>query len=213
MKKKNIILLSMARCGMSWVGEILSQIHERLYGDKLTINYELDRRLVSNNLLKGWTGVYEIDPKILLDLGYDKVIIIKRKLETLIEAHAKYHGYLENYGSLENMKKERSAFFDRIKLAYKMLYEQELDDPRILIVNLEQLNNYTYSAFEKIIDFLEFKLSFIQKVKLFLRILRNKVKPFIIPTNPKNRNWDIFSAMLPIDHELCNRLKYMQKIE
>lgn len=208
----NVILLSMRRCGMSWVGEILSQIHKTFYGKELTINYEEDRSLVSRNLIKGWTGVYEIDPKVLLNLGYDKILIIKRDLETMKEAHAFYHGYQEMYGSLEDMKKDRSSFFERIELAHKLLYDQNLNDPRILIISLEDLNNYSYSTFNEIIDFLEFNLSFIQKIKFFIRVMRNKIKPFIIPINPTDRNWNIYSTILPKGYELCERLEYLEKI-
>jgi len=198
---------------MSWVGEIISQIHKTFYGTSLDIIYESPRGLTSRNLLKGWHGVYEIDPKVLLNLGYDKILIIKRDLDKIKEAHAFYHGYMEIYGSLENMEKERPAFFERIELAHKLLYDQNLNDPRIFIVNLEDLNNYTYSTFKEIIEFLDFKLSLKQKIKLFIRILRNKINPFVIPINPKERNWNIYSTLLPKGQELCERLKYLEKIE
>ncbi|KKK95589.1 hypothetical protein LCGC14_2671290, partial [marine sediment metagenome] len=86
-------------------------------------------------------------------------------------------------------------------------------DKRILIVNLEDLNNYTHATFNDIIEFLEFKLSFIQKIRFFLRVLRNKIMPFVIATNPTERNWNIYSASLPKGQELCNRLKYLKKIK
>lgn len=195
------------------MGETIAQIYERLYGKPLKINYEKDRGKVSHNLIEGFTGVYDIDPKILLDLGYDKVLIIKRELETMKKVHAHYQGYLEQYGSYENMQKERPAFFEKIELYHKLLYDQNLNDSRVLIVNLEDLNNFTYASFDEIIKFLEFKLSFIQKIKFFSRVLRNKIMPFVIATNPDERNWNIHSAMLPKGTELCQRLKYLKKIE
>ena len=211
----NIILLSTKRCGMSWIGSVISQIYERLYGTPLEINYENDRVLISKNLVSGWHGVYDIDPKILLDLGYDKILIIKRELETLKEAHALYNGYLEIYDSLEKMKEERPAFFEKIELYYKLLYEQEdvINDPRVLLISLEDLNNYSYSTFNEIIEFLDFKLSFKQKIKLFLRIMKNKIYPFIIPINPTNRNWELYSTLLPKGYELCKRLVFLKKFQ
>ncbi len=209
----NVIFLSMGRCGVSWVGETISQIHERLFGKPLDIKYENDRAKISNNLVEGWHSVYNIDPKILLDLGYDRIFIIKRELETMKKVHAHYHGYMELYGNLENMKHDRPGFFEKIELYHKLLYGQNLNDPRVLIVNLEDLNNYTYASFNEIIKFLEFKLSFIQKIKLFLRVLRDKIRPFVIATNPTERNWNIYSASLPKGQELCKRLKYLNKIE
>ncbi len=209
----NVVILSMQRCGISWIFETISQIHERLFGEPLEINYEKERSIVSRNLLEGYTGVYDIDPKVLLALGYNKILIIKRDLETMKRVHAHYQGYMEKYGSLERMKEERPAFFERIELQYNLLYNQNLNNKRILIVNLSDLNNYTHSTFNEIIKFLEFKLSFIQKIKLFLRVLKDKIRPFVIATNPDERNWNIYSASLPKGQELCNRLNYLKKIE
>ena len=64
----NVVILSMQRCGMSWVGGVISLIHERLYGEPLHINYENNRVAVSNRLVEGWSGFYNIDPTILLRL-------------------------------------------------------------------------------------------------------------------------------------------------
>lgn len=211
----NVIILSMKRCGVSWVGEVLAQLYKQLYGKELYINYESDRAKVSRNVLEGWTGVYDIDPQILLKLGYDKVLIVKRDLETMKEAHAHYHGYKEMYGTLDNMKESRPAFFEVIELYHDLLYNQEevKNNPKVLIVSLENLNNYTHSTFNEIVEFLDFKLSFKQKIKMFVRILKNQISPFVIATNPKERNWNIYSALLPKGHELCNRLKYLEKSE
>lgn len=212
MKKQNVVILSMQRCGMSWVGGVISLIHERLYGEPLHIIYEDNRAEVSNRLVEGWNGVYNIDPTILLKLGYDKILIIKRELDTLKEVHAHYHGYQEIYKSLEDMKDKRSCFFEKIELYYDLLYNQSeiINNSKILMVNLENLNNYTYSTFNEIIEFLDFKLSFKQKIKFFLRVLKNKVFPFVIPINSNERNWDIYSSLLPKNQELCERLKYLE---
>lgn len=214
MKTKNVIILSMRRCGVSWVMETISQIHKRLFGKPLRIIYEKNRALISNNLIKGYTGVYDIDPKVLLDLGYDKILIIKRKLETIKYAHAKYHGYQELYETYESMLLERPAFFEKIELYHKLLYEQKevINNPKVLFISLENLNNYTHSTFNEIIDFLEFKMNIIQKIKFFLQVLRNKVQPLVIATNPTERDWDIYSALLPKGHKLCNRLEFLKKI-
>lgn len=213
----NVIILSMRRCGVSWIGEVLSQVHKRLYGKELKINYEKDRAKVSRTLLKGFTGVYDVDPKVLLKLGYDKILIVKRDLNAMKKAHAKYHGYLELYENLENMIRIRPCFFEKIELYHKLLYDQEeiKNDPKVLIVSLEDLNSYTYSTFNEIIKFLDFKLNLIQKVKLFLRVLKydSNMNPFVIATNPIERDWNVFSALLPKGHGLCDRLNYLQKIE
>lgn len=209
----NVVILSMWRCGVSWTGDVIKDIYERLYGKELKIHYENNRAIVSHKLVKGWSNVYDVDPRVLLYLGYDKIIIIKRDLETMELEHAKYKGYLEQYDSLEQMRLIRPGFFERIRLQYDLIYNQEINDPRVLIVSLEDLNNHTHDTFNEIIEFLEFKMSLKQKIKLFIRILRNKVKPFVVPINPDNRNWSVYSGMLPKGTELCNRLKYMNKIQ
>jgi len=208
----NVIILSMKRCGISWLGDIIKDIYMRLYNKELKINYENDRIETTHTLLKGWNHVCDVDPKVLLQLGYDKVLIVKRDLETMKLAHAKFHGYLESYKSYEAMQQEREGFFQRIEMTHKLLYDQELNDPRVLIVRLEDLNNYTYATFTEIIEFLEFKLTFKQKIKFFLRVLKNKIKPFVIACNPTERNWDVFSALLSKGTDLCNRLQYIEKI-
>ncbi len=149
MREKNVIFLSMRRCGVSWVGDTIKLIYKNLYGKDLKIHYENDRDLISNNLVKGWNGTYNIDPNILLNLGYDKIIIIKRDLDDLKQEYAYYHGYLEMYGTLDNMKEKRPAFFEVIELYYKLIYEQNLEDPRVLIVDLKDLNITLIVHFKK----------------------------------------------------------------
>lgn len=211
----NVVILSMPRCGVSWIGEVLSQLHERLFGIPLEITYEKDRAKVSRTLVKGITGVYNIDPTVLLNLGYDKIIIIKRELENLKKAQAHYHGYQEQYGTYENMVEARPGFFEKIELYYELLYEQEnvLQNPRVLLVSLEDLNNYTYSCFKEIMDFLGFKLSLKNKIKFILRVLKDNIRPFIVATNPLERDWNIYSALLPKGHALCARLQFLEKIQ
>jgi hypothetical protein len=209
----NVVILSMWRCGISWIGDTIKEIYRRMYGKELKINYENNRPLISHNLVEGWHNVYDIDPKVLLALGYDKVLVIKRELETMELEHAKYKGYLEQYDSYEDMKVIRPAFFERIRLQYDLIYNQDIEDKRMKIISLEDLNHYAHAYFNEIMEFFEFKMNLWQKIKFFLRVLRNKVKPFVIPVNVPNRNWSVYSGILPKGTELCNRLKYMNKIQ
>ena len=103
----------------------------------------------------------------------------------------------------------------KIELYHSLLYDQEeiKNNPKVLIVSLEDLNNYTYSTFNEIIEFFNFKLSFRQKLGLFSRVLKDTIKPFVVATNPKERNWNIYSALLPKGHEVCERLQFLKKIE
>ena len=210
----NVVILSMGRCGISWAMDTIKKIYSRLYGKELTIDYEADRVEISNTLVKGWHSIYNVDPMELLKRGYDKILIVRRPLETMKYEHAKFYGYLEHYTSYEHMQQEREGFFEVIELYWKLIYTQTevLQDPRVLMVDLKDLNNYTYSTFEEIIEFLEFKLTIMQKIRLFFRILRDKINPFVIACKPTQRNWDVYSAQLPRGHELCNRLQFIEKI-
>lgn len=209
----NVVILCMARCGSDWVGDIIKYIYERLYGKELKIHYENDRGLISNEVVEGWHNIYNVDPKILLKLGYDKILIIKRPLEVMKQVHALHHGYIEEYESYEHMQRERPGFFKKIELYHDLIYNQQLDPEKVLIVNLEDLNKYTHSIFEEIINFLGFKLSLLQKIKLLFRILRNKVRPFVVPCKAVERDWEVYSTMLPKGHEVCDRLKIIEKLK
>jgi len=202
----------MPRCGCSWVMETLKKIYKIMHGKDLRVHYEVNRSLASNHLLSGINVVYDIDPKILLNLGYDKILIIKRDKENLEKSMAIYHGYQENYGTLENMKIERPGFFQKFDLLYDLIYNQNINDSRILIVSLEDLNNHVHEMFNKIIDFLEFKMTFRQKMRLFYHFIRNKIKPLVIPVHPPERDFEIYSTILSKEQKLCNRLQYLQKI-
>jgi len=209
----NVVILSMRRCGISWIFDAIKKIHVQLHGKTLDFQYENDRELISNNLIPGIHQIYDVDPQVLLNLGYDKIIAIKRELEIMKIEHAKYYGYLETHDSYEVMQEQRPAFFEKIRLYYELLYEQEIHDERYKVFSLEDFNNYTYSTFEELYDFLEFKFSFIQKIKFIIRVFKNHVRPFMLPIVPKDRNWSLYSAMLPRGHVLCNRLEYMKQLE
>lgn len=212
-KVKNVIFLSMRRCGISWICEILKKLYFIYHGKALEIVYEADRALISHQLVRGYHSVHDIDPNVLLNVGYDRVIAIKRELETMKHAHAQYHGYLEQYENYEQMKELRPGFFERIEMQYRLLYQQEIKNERFKILDLADFNNHCHASFNELIEFLGFKFTFTRKIKLFMNILRNKVTPLIIPVKPTERNWEIYSSLLKKDFPLCNRLTFMKKIE
>jgi hypothetical protein len=204
----NVIFLSMNRCGVSWLGEILKDLYHQCKGKPLEIKYEVSRERASRECLKGWNTVYDIEPQILLNLGYDKILILQRGLEAMEEAHTVYHGYQEIYDTIDQMKRERPAFFERIRLQYQLLYERTPESERILKVSLEDLNNHTIHEFRKITDFLGIKMSFWRKLIL---LFTNKLQPILVPVKPE-RDWEVYSTPLPSEYELCNRLQYLKKI-
>jgi len=112
------------------------------------------------------------------------------------------------------MKEGRPAFFERIELQHALLYDQDIQDERLKIFSLEDFNNQPHETFTELVEFLQFKLTFKQKITLFFRILRNKVNPLIVPCNPTERDWDVYSAFsLGGSNKLCERLKYLKQLK
>lgn len=200
----NLMILSRMRCGSSWVGKVLSDTHEVLKGKPIEWGYERFRPLASKTLLKGFNSVHDVDPKILLNLGYT-VICIERDLETMKRVHALFFGYADERG-YESLLQERPAFFEKIELYHKLLYGQNIKHKRYLQVRLEDLNNYTSDTFKEIIDFLGWKMSFRQKIKFLIK----KRNILIVATAPPERNWEIYSDFLAKGHEVCPRLKQIE---
>lgn len=196
----NIMVVSLERCGISWIGKTLSDIHEDMFGIAIEWNYEVSKVMATRNrfpIMEGWNSVYDVDPQILVDRGYDRVLIIQRDLEELLRAQKLYcydEIMLSDKG-LINTHHEK-VLERRIKEYWDLLYGKNINHQKCLKVRLEDLNNYTVATFEKIFDFLNFP---------------EVGRPKIIPVSPPNRNWEAYSSILPQGHQLCKRLDRIEK--
>lgn len=189
-KDMNIIVVSTERCGISWVCKIISEIHEKMFGTCPEWNYEISRvdaRKKHLPLPQGWNTVYNIDPQKLVDRDYDRVLIIQRDLKELLKAQIIYWHNELSYIGLDN-----ESLLEKTKRYWNLVYGKKISSPKCLRIRLEDLNNYTVSTFNEILDFLNFP-SF--------------SRPVLIPISPPNRNWEAYSSVLPKGHNLFKRLE------
>lgn len=229
MNPKNLMLVSMERSGNSWMGAVISEIHQGIYGGEIPKWYHEISRVYAVDpkypMPEGWCSVYDVDPQELLDRGYDKIIVLERNLETVERAFFMYHDMPYSEG-LERYPE----YFESIRKYWNIVHKERIDDPRIHYVHLDDLNNHTFDAFNKIFDFLGYP----KKVKAHdtMSWCRNynekdsmceyqecghcltfepKVqRGLVVPVNPPDRNWQCFSDFLPIGHPVSDTLKMIQ---
>ena len=82
----NVIILSRETGGGSMVGAIISQMHYAFTREKIFWNYEISRLMAIDpdyNFPKGFCLVYYVNPLDLLKRVYDKIIILKRDIESI----------------------------------------------------------------------------------------------------------------------------------
>lgn len=195
----DVMVVSMERCAISWIGKEISRTHEDMFGIPIEWHYEVSRLMASRErfpIMKGWSGVYNIDPQILVDKGYDKVLIIQRDLDTLIQVQKLYNHEEIMLNNQEINQHHERVFINNIEKTWNLVYGKEINHRRCLKVRLEDLNNYTVDTFKEVFDFLNFP---------------EHGRPHILPTTPENRNWEAYSSILPKGHELCSRLKRIEK--
>jgi hypothetical protein len=203
-----ILLISMERSGSSWVGAHMSIEHMKVYGKMPLWNHECDRRyavfkrvktedgIVTIETPEGWTSVYEVNPKEALEKDFDKVILLQKDLESLKTDICKYN-HPEKWLKEQETGVE-DEFFGRLRKAierdWNMMFNQEIDDPRLYKFALEDLNNFTEWEWDKLLDFLEFPE-------------RSRCHSFAV-----NRNWQVYSDVLPTGMKICPRLRQLQDI-
>ena len=189
----NVMFVSMDRCGISWIIRILSKVHEMMFNCPIDFTLEISRKISINpsyKFPKGWISVYDVEPEELLKCGYDKVVSIQRPFQTLCRVYALYY---KNDIPFEECLKQEPLYFEQIKKYYKKVYGNidKITDPRYKNFLLDDLNNYTNSTFNELMDFLEFP---------------KEGRPLLFPVNPPERNWQSYSSVLKSNEELGSRL-------
>lgn len=189
----NVAIVSMQRCGISWVVRELNMLHERIFGESIKFFPEVSFVEATRTrfpVIKGWIWVFDVNPLDLLrtkDNGekYDRVLIVKRKLKTIMTVHEIY--YPEDLS--EDQKVKWRAKDEKI---YDKVYNQEINDPRCMTVNLEDLNNYTVNTFNELMDFLNYP---------------EYERPIIAPILAPERNSEAYSSILTKGQPLIKRLE------
>lgn len=198
-REKNIIIVSMERSGSNWVAAIISEVYQAITGNLIKWNHEISRVWAIDDkyeLPQGWNSVYDVKPSELLKRGYDKIIVLERNLETLKRVYwtsqRLIHGDLSYEIGIKD--KRYSWFFKTIEDYWNEGYNDPIVDERIIRVDLDDLNNYTFNTFNELFDFLEFP----------------KNRPILIPVNPPERNWQCFSDLLAKGHRPSDSLKSIE---
>ena len=205
----NVILSSVEKVGVSWVCYFIAMIYGVMYGKKKVWNERVSRLAASNpdyTTPKGWNTVEYVPIKDLIKKPYDKIILLQRKLDSEKEAMLYYYYNSQLYVLPETVKPtldykkdkenpEYADWFERIEAYYDRVYA-EVDDKRVLRIYLEDLNNYTVSTFNEILDFLEFK---------------KEDRPFLIPVNTPERVWGAFSSVYQKGDLINDRLVGIHK--
>lgn len=194
--EQNILMVSMERTGNSWVAAHISIAHEEMYGILPKWYHESSRvrcerpTTTRPDIPKGWVSVYDVDMTKILKRDYDKIILLRKDYDSLCKDL-----WLYNHPD----KTEDDEFMVRLRANVKRYWDRmfsvEFDDPRVFKTSIEDLNNFTYFEFNRLLDFLEFP-----------RAGRNHV----MAVNP-SRNWQVYSDVLPIGYPLCSRLHTIQE--
>ena len=186
----NVIFVSMGRCGISWIIRVISQIHSIMFGFPIDFHVEISHVIATRDRFpvpEGWSCVYDVDPQILVNRGYDKVIIVQREYETMRKVHTIYEDIHERNQTL--LRK-----FDKI---YEKVYGKQIDHPNCMKVNLEDLNAYTVAIFEELLEFLNFP---------------ETGRPVIVPVKPSERKWEVYSSILKKGRKVNKRLQEIDKL-
>ena len=189
----NVMIVSMSRCGISWVVRELNMLHEKTFGKSISLRAEkvsmVEVTRTRFPVVKGWNNIYDVNPLDVLktkDNGekYDRVLIVKRKWETISKVHEIYYpDYLS--------EAQKVIWREKDKKMYDLVYGQEIDDPRCLMINLEDVNNYTVDTYNELMDFFNFP---------------SESRPIIAPILAPERNSEAYSSILKKGQPLIERL-------
>lgn len=151
-----------------------------MFNEPLFIDYEasyFEATRFRRPLLKGWNDVIAADPKILLDRGYDKVIVFTRDLYESCKAQALYFRGAKTQEDYKKLLENEPRFFRNIMKKWKRL-NKRIDDPRIFYTSIDEWNNRTLQTYNRLLDFLEFpkKVSLELNGKYYI-----KTRPLLAP--------------------------------
>jgi len=179
----NILIVHSDRCGVSWFVRVISLIYEQMYGTLKKWNVLISRLMAAHPdyaVPKGWNTVLYVPIEDVVKKKHDKIILLQRDLDDLKKANFIYR-YPDKDYEIEKDNIEHKRFFDKIEYYYKITYNPKIKADNLLRVSLEDLNQYTVATFHEVLDFLEFP---------------KEGRPIILPVNPPERNWQVFSSVL-----------------
>jgi len=198
-KDLNVIFCSMRRCGISWVIRELSRFHEKMFGCPIPFPASQSEITSSKATLggyplpKGWNNVYDVDPQELLDRidpegnKYDKIVVIHRDLKTLTNVN-------KITWAREGLHESHiNKLLSKLPEEYETVYGKDIQDPRLLRLDLWGINQYPESCFEELMDFLNFPK-------------HNRPIGIGIKTLPFLKLWEAYSSVWDKDFKLTGML-------
>lgn len=188
----NILISHVERCGVSWFVRLISLVYEKMFGQLKKWNIRTSRLMASHPkypMQKGWNTVRYTPIDDIIKKPFDKIILLQRKIEALRESIFIYRFTDKDYET-EKDKPEYEEWFNKLQTYYEQTYAP-VNEPNVLRVYLEDLNNYTTSTLNEVLDFLNFP---------------KEGRPMIIPVNPPERTWQAFSATLNRGQRITKRL-------
>ena len=154
---KNVIITSTELGGVGWFTSVISEVHDALY-PKLPgkwWNYEVSRFEATRHrrpLPTGWSNVWNADPKILVERGFDKVIVLQKELTDA------YYGmaiYMYPDLPIDKIKEKNERFFQIIKRKWDVMEKyRDFKHENFMYVHFNDLNNHTVKTFNELFDFL-----------------------------------------------------------
>lgn len=142
----SIIFISMEACASSMIMPIISQVHECFTGKRIYWHCEISRLLAIDNdrvFPKGFSSVFYVNPKHVLQRPFDKVILIQRPKE---EIRADIYARL-GLEPIEEVDK-------KIDFYYNLIYEQEIEDERLYRIWLPDHSKYPVALFSDLLDWI-----------------------------------------------------------
>lgn len=194
MKAKNVIVTSYRLSAIGWFTGVLSEIHKAIYGDHIKWGYEISRFECTRDrrpLPMGWNTVWLANPLTLAKRGFDKVLVVKRPIEDILEACCWYDYQKSHNNMILNGGYER--YLNTIRRNYSKLYDIEYEHPNIYNINIEHLNINPVENFKRLCKFLEFDL---------------EKFPIIIPIKVQ-KDWQVYAGYNV--GELNERLKMIKE--
>lgn len=188
--EQNVLIVSMERSGSSWVAAHISEAHKEVYGILPLWNHEISGSIAqrkNRETPQGWNSVYNVNIKRILEKDYDKIILLQKDYDSLVRDLWLYNhpDKTEDDVFMVKLKKEVRRYWDA-------MFSQEIDDPRVIKVRLEDLNNFTYFEFNRLLNHLNFA---------------KQGRCHIMAVNPPDRNWQVYSDVLPTGMKLCSNLR------
>ena len=195
MVAKNVIITSFRLSAIGWLTGVLSEIHKAIYGNPINWNYEISRFECTRErrpLPQGWNTVWNANPLTLAERGFDKVLVVKRPWQDILEACCWYDKQMGSIGVI--LDKKNDEYVNSLLRNYSKLYSEMIFHDNVMYVDIEDLNRNTVNDFRRVCEFLEFDM---------------EKFPVLIPIKVK-KDWEVYGGYNK-GPELQGRLKLIKE--